>query len=382
MPKNPYDPDESKSKNAKRETRLTSAIDTIRAQDPWYRDPQSEVRDSTWTRAPRGQTTRYEHPVVGDDVLTRKRGLPVTVVAGAEEGPVLLLIAGEHGNEYENIVALQETLQALDPATLKGRAVGVHCCSVDSYLHRARVAQADGHNLARCYPGNADGTLTERVAYTLQNDFLGQSGADKPVFLVALHTYGPGLMGATLSGYNVYREAPDLTEAQRQTSLATGLPLVWGHGFDPTHAAGSQMGDDASGRSAMYAAYLAGIPEIYWETTPGLGGDEEYERGLRRLMVHLGMLEGKNEPVESRVVIESGGHGAGNMASHNNAPIAGLWRPVLQIWDRVRKGDLLGEIRDLYGSPVESIRAQREGVVIAMPRIQYVKQGAQCGIVV
>ena len=99
-------------------------------------------------------------------------------------------------------------------------------------------------------------------------------------------------------------------------------------------------------------------------------------------MVHLGMLEGKNEPVESRVVIESGGHGAGNMASHNNAPIAGLWRPAVQIWDRVRKGNLLGEIRDLYGSPVESIRAQREGIVIAMPRIQYVKQGAQCGIVV
>ena len=150
---------------------MPSTLDTVRARDPWHLDPAAEIRDSTWTKAPRGRTTRYEHPVFGDDALTRERGLPVTVVAGAEEGPLLLLIAGEHGDEYENIFALQETLDGLDPAVLKGRVVGVHCCSVDSYLHRDRVARADGHNLARCYPGNPNGTLTERIAYTLQNDF-------------------------------------------------------------------------------------------------------------------------------------------------------------------------------------------------------------------
>ena len=68
--------------------------------------------------------------------------MALPVVAGAAAGPTLLLIAGEHGNEYENIVALQETLAALDPSALKGRVVGVHCCSIDSYLNRTRVAQA------------------------------------------------------------------------------------------------------------------------------------------------------------------------------------------------------------------------------------------------
>ena len=32
---------------------------------------------------------------------------------------------------------------------------------------------------------------------------------------MALHTYGPGQVGAILSGYNIYPDAPELTEAQR-----------------------------------------------------------------------------------------------------------------------------------------------------------------------
>jgi predicted deacylase len=361
---------------------MASSIETIRAQDPWFRDSATAIRDSTWTKAPRGQITRYEHPVCGDDPLTRERSLPVTVVAGTEEGPLLLLIAGEHGNEYENIVALQDTLNALDPAALKGRVVGIHCCSVDSYVHCDRRAKADGQNLARCYPGNAKGTLTERVAFTLQNDFLGQPGAHKPDFMVALHTYGPGMLGATLTAFNIYPQEPELTEAERQGSLATGLPLVWGHEFDPGHAATSTMGDDDSGRTALHAAFLAGVPAIYWETIWGRGGEEEYTRGLQRLMVHLGMLQGENAPLEPRAVIETAGHGAGNLASHNQAPVTGLWRPAVQPWDRVSVGDVLGEIRDLYGTPLETIRSSRDGIVIGLPRMQYVEEGTQCGVVV
>jgi len=365
-----------------KETILLQDIATTRQQDLWYRDPAKAIRLSTWTEAPRSQTTRYTHPIAGDDDLSRERGLPVTVVTGSQDGPTLLLIAGEHGNEYENIVALQESLQSLDTTVLKGRVVAVHCCSVDSYLNRTRLAEADGQNLARCYPGKKNGSLTERVAYTLQNDFLGQTGPDKPVCLVPLHTYGPGMLGATLSGYNIYPDDPDLTEAQRSASLATGLPLVWGHEFDASHAAAAALGDDASGRTALYAAFLAGIPALYWETTWGMGGEEAYKLGLHRLMVHFAMLPGANDPITPREHIESIGHGAGNMASHNQAPCAGLWRPTVHIWDRVRKGALLGSIRNLYGETLAEIRAAEDGVVIALPRMQLVDQGAQCGITV
>ena len=367
--------------NANSETQqLKFSIEAIRQQDPWYCNPVEAISVSTWTDTPRGQRTCYAHPIVGDDALTRERSLPVTVVTGAEDGPVLLLIAGEHGNEYESIIALQETIRRLDPATLKGKVVGINCCSVDSYLHTNRVANADGQNLARVYPGNPNGTLTERVAFTLQNDFLGQVVPHKPAFMVALHTYGPTLLGGTLSGYNMYPGEPGLTDRQRQASLQTGLPLVWGHEFNASHAATAEMGHEASGRTALYAAFLAGIPAIYWETAWGLGGETEYCRGLTRLMLHLGMLEGENPPLEPRQFIESVGHGAGLMSSHNQCPIAGLWRPARVVWDLVQQGDLLGTLYDLYGKPLHEMRAQRNGVVISMPKMQHLEKGAHCGL--
>jgi predicted deacylase len=361
---------------------LEFSVTSIRKKDPWYRDPTEAIRVSTWTDVPRGQLTHYEHPVVGSDALTRERGLPVSVVAGAEDGPVLLLIAGEHGNEYESIIALQETIRELNPADLKGKVVGVNCCSVDSYLHRIRVANADGQNLARVYPGKVDGTLTERVAYTLQNDFLGQPAPHKPTLMVALHTYGPTLLGATLSGYSIYPGEADLTDRQRQAALQMGSPLVWGHEFDASHAAAAEMGHEASGRTALYAGFLAEVPAVYCETAWGMGGEVEYSRGLSRLMVHLGMVVGENEPLEPREFVESSAHQAWLMGSHNQIPVAGLWRPARKVWDRVVEGELLGTVYDLYGNPAHELRAQQDGAVISTARVQYMEEGAHCGLVV
>lgn len=180
----------------------------------------------------RGSIVSYTARPVGDldASLLTDRALPVMVAAGMHDGPTLLFIAGEHGNEYESIAALQTLIESLDTSTLSGTVVGVPVTSIDSFVANQRISQDDGKNLARCWPGLPDGTLTDRVAFVLQNDFLGAPTPYRPVFMVALHTYahGPGAPnGATLSGYNIYPSAPNLTEAQRQGSLATGLPLCW-----------------------------------------------------------------------------------------------------------------------------------------------------------
>ena len=44
-------------------------------------------------------------------------------------------------------------------------------------------------------------------------------------------------------------------------------------------------------------------------------------------------------------------------------------------------GDVLGTVYDLYGKPAHALRAQRDGVVISVPRVQYVEEGTHCGLV-
>ncbi|MBI1788521.1 MAG: succinylglutamate desuccinylase/aspartoacylase family protein, partial [Acidobacteria bacterium] len=52
--------------------------------------------------------------------------IPVTVIQGARPGPVLALLAGNHGYEYTPILALQQLRSRIDPKRLAGKLVLVH----------------------------------------------------------------------------------------------------------------------------------------------------------------------------------------------------------------------------------------------------------------
>ena len=90
------------------------------------------------------------------------------------------------------------------------------------------------------------------------------------------------------------------------------------------------LGTEDSGRTALYGAYLADVPAMYWETTHGGGGQEEYAAALERLMAHCEMIDAQGvlPPPAPRLFHENLGHGAGLMSSHNQAPKDGFWRCV------------------------------------------------------
>ena len=122
-------------------------ISSIKQIDPYYHNSAPNTL-SEWTKKEKGQITHYFHPIIGkpESQIDYKNSLPVTVVNGRADGPTILIIAGEHGNEYENIAALQETLCSLNPKQINGRVVGINCCSVDSYRHDMRESKLDGLN--------------------------------------------------------------------------------------------------------------------------------------------------------------------------------------------------------------------------------------------
>src|SRR5262245_2233476 len=49
-----------------------------------------------------------------DEAMT----IPISVIHGAQPGPTLALVAGNHGYEYTPIIALQRLLPRLDPARM------------------------------------------------------------------------------------------------------------------------------------------------------------------------------------------------------------------------------------------------------------------------
>src|SRR6267154_3411505 len=109
--------------------------------------------------------------------------IPVTTIHGAEPGPVLALIAGNHGYEYPPILALQRLRTLIDPHKLKGSIIMVHVANMPSFLGRTvYFSPVDGKNLNRVYPGQADGTVSQRIAYAVTREVI-----EKADYVLDLH---------------------------------------------------------------------------------------------------------------------------------------------------------------------------------------------------
>jgi len=90
--------------------------------------------------------------------------LPVKVLAGQSARQDVVLIAGTYGDEAEEILALLDLWQAIDPHDLCGRMV------------------IDDLDLSRVFPSHRDGSVTQQLAHVLFHHLV--AGAD---LLLTLH---------------------------------------------------------------------------------------------------------------------------------------------------------------------------------------------------
>ena len=103
------------------------------------------------------------------EVATRADGgvwrLPLLYVTGQRPGPTLVVTAAVHGDEYEGVEAIPQIFQQIAPADLRGKLVMVPICNMPAYEAATRSSPIDGLNLARVFPGDVNGTITQRIAY-------------------------------------------------------------------------------------------------------------------------------------------------------------------------------------------------------------------------
>src|ERR1035438_4022726 len=125
----------------------------------------------------RGNTLIESRMIVVPAGVDAGTEIPVTVITGAKPGPVLALIAGNHGYEYPPILALQRLRGAIDTAGLSGTGVMVHVANMLSFLGRTvYFSPVDGKNLNRVYPGRRDGTVSERIAWAITREVIEKAG--------------------------------------------------------------------------------------------------------------------------------------------------------------------------------------------------------------
>ncbi|MEM7131026.1 MAG: succinylglutamate desuccinylase/aspartoacylase family protein [Chloroflexota bacterium] len=282
--------------------------------------------------------------------------LPLLNVTGATSGPVLVVTAAVHGDEYEGVEAIPQVFQQVEPDALRGTLVMLPVCNMPAYEAATRNSPIDGLNLARVFPGGQHGTITQRIAYWITQKLL------KPAnFFIDLHSGGAVGMIPTLIGY--IHDEDELGQLSQAAARAFGVPVLWGHPLPLP-----------PGRTISAATEL-GVPSLYSEA-PGGGYARPddvacFTQGVINVMRHLEMLDGEPEPRPTTHHLV----GDGNLDSVISAPVAGFFRAEVELLDEVDIGQRLGTVRDLFGAVLTEVKSEQAGVVIFLRRLHRVHVG-------
>lgn len=281
--------------------------------------------------------------------------LRVWTVTGARPGPTLALIGAIHGDELEGPLTLAALLAGIDPAALAGRLIVCPIANADAVAGAARTSPSDGLNLARCFPGDPAGSYTQALAALIAEHVIRPADA-----LVDLHSGGQAIDCALFAGYG---DTPGGTGAEaRAMAHAFGAPVVWRH---PAPL--------APGRTLSLAETL-GIPAIYVEAGGGLAPPPlvltAYAAGLRGVMAHLGMIDGRLPAAAPRLVT-----GAGDLDHALAAPVGGLCTCHIDLLSEVTAGQPCFTIHEPDGSGAVTVRATVPGIAMFLRRSRSVRAG-------
>ncbi len=272
--------------------------------------------------------------------------VPVRIVHGREDGPLVWLTAATHGDEVVGVEVIREVLAGLSPKTLRGTVVAVPIVNVLGFMAGDRYLP-DRRDLNRSFPGSARGSLASRIAHLLMSEVIrpGSVGID-------LHT---GAFGRT----NLPQIRCDLDdESTRRLALAFGAPVA----FHAKLRDGS-LRFAARERGATVLLYEGG--EAWrlddWAVSAGV-------RGVRRVLADLDMTD-PLEPVAPEPVQECRSSG------WVRARHTGILRLDVALGQHVTVGERLGALADSYGKTLRLVRADRAGIVIGRALTPLVNRG-------
>lgn len=270
---------------------------------------------------------------------------PVLVVNGINAGPTLCLTGAIHGDELNGIEIIRQTVYDLDPDKLSGRVVGIPIVNLPGFQQGSRYLP-DRRDLNRHFPGSPDGSLADRIAFSLFEKVIRHCD-----MLVDIHT-------GSLKRTNL----PQLRADMNNPAVAE-----FTRGFDRMAVVHSE-GSEGMLRTAATAA---GIRTVTLEA----GESHRIQQhqisagvnSLTSLMERQGMISrmfvwGDPEPV----------YYASNWirASHG-----GILFSEIELGARVAAGEILGYVADPITNAQHPIRSTSDGRVIGMAVDQVVMAG-------
>ncbi len=268
--------------------------------------------------------------------------MPVFLFNGAKDGKTLLISAGIHSGEYAGTPAVIRAGRELDPEKLCGRLILLPCVNTSGFwgLSLALVPE-DGSNLNRTYPGDSAAGAGERIKAFLVRELFPQLD-----FMLDFHG---GSVAEKMTPLIFFPKAEKVTEASLAAARALNVGVL--------------VASDAVNGQYSYAANFMDIPGMLLERGGGFYCDKDWSeadyRDIRLLLDHLGMYRAEPGTRDSALK-----HRVFRDAVYLDSDSDGLWYPAAAVDTAVRKGQLLGSLRDFYGETVKEYFAEADGSIL------------------
>jgi len=261
--------------------------------------------------------------------------LPVCVVNGARSGRTLYIQAASDGNELNGVGVLTRVVPKLDPAEIAGTILIVGVANYFGFQQATHRNPIDDTKLNRAYPGDPDGSTSERIAHAT---FQVGTRAD---LALDLH------QGSTSRMIEETRIRCGHHHRHHDDCLELAKTFDCGYVLD-------QKGPDG-----QLARVLTdeGVPTIDPELGASVGWDGHSitvgVRGVMNVLARYGFLDhGAEENPQTRA----------KGFDQYNAPAGGLVRFEANLGDRVERGETLFAVMDPFGTVKDTVNATGGGI--------------------
>ena len=293
--------------------------------------------------------------------------IPVVVVHGARPGPVLAVVSGAHGTEYASIMAVERLIESVNPRDVSGTLVLVPIVNIASFEKLVpHVNPTDNKSMNRFYPGDPNGTQTDRASYVITKAIVEPCD-----HLIDLHG---GDLDENLRPYSYWT----VTGNQKQDEFSRAMVLAFG--LDHIIISDDRPKDPNAARYLENAASTRGKPSFTAEA--GRSGPVQpndvamLANGVKKVMAHLKMTSLPFTPVAAPVWIEK----VVTISSEQD----GVFKPLVDRDARVVKGAKIGVVTDYLSRPLQEIAAPEAGIILFVRALPSLKKGdtiANIGIV-
>lgn len=271
--------------------------------------------------------------------------VPVIVERSNQPGPIVLLMAGLHGDEVNGVGIVREIINQKLNIPKLGTIICLPVFNIFGYLFNSREFP-DGRDLNRVFPGTSNGSLASQFAHQFTTEI-----APHVDYVIDFHTGG-----GERDNVAQIRCQKDETDTLELAKLFD-VPII--------------LSSNYIAKSVRHTLHKMGKTVLLFEG--GKANELNTEiikygvRGTKNILVHLGLIDGDISKTENSIYLTDS---KWIRASHS-----GMFQTNLKNGSFVKKKDVLGSIQDPFGEFKKKIHAPQDGYVFCINRTPIVNKG-------